>query len=102
MLKSHIIWGNYPETEDLIEELQQQELAIITVIDNEINSGLKRQGDIVYASKEYVEDARLSQVSQVTEFHYYYIAPPRRKDGVAWKVKKVNGLLHEFLSDKKC
>lgn len=98
LIQTHIIWGNYPETEDLIEELQQEELAIITVVDDEMKSGLKRRGDIVYASKKYVEDVRLSQV---TEFHYYYIAPPRRKDGIAWKVRKVIGLLHEFMVNKK-
>lgn len=98
MQKTHIIWGNYPETEDLIEELQQHELDIITVIDEEMKNGLKRRGDIVYTSKKYVTDVRLSQV---TEFHYYYIPPLRRKDGVAWKVKKVVGLLHEFLANKK-
>lgn len=99
MVKSHIIWGNYPETETLIEELQQHELDmnIITVIDDEMKSSLKRRGDIVYASKEYVEHARLSQV---TEFHYYYIPPIRRRGCVAWKVKKVIGLLHEFLIEK--
>lgn len=36
MFKTHIIWGNYPETENLIKELQQHKLDIITVIDEEI------------------------------------------------------------------
>lgn len=98
MYKSHIIWGNYPETEDLIEELQQDELDMITVIDNEMKNSLKRIGNIIYVSKEYVEDARLSQV---TEIHYYLIPQFRRKGGGAWKVKKVIGLLHEYQSDKK-
>ncbi|MCM3745105.1 hypothetical protein M3193_13275 [Sporosarcina luteola] len=98
MFRSHIIWGNYPETEDLIEELQQHELDMITVIDDDMKRSLKRQGDIVYASREYVEDARLSQV---TEYHYYYISPFRRIGGNAWKVQKVIGLLHEFRTYKK-
>ncbi|WP_262176517.1 hypothetical protein [Saccharococcus sp. Marseille-Q5394] len=54
MQKAHIIWGNYQETEDLIKELEQNELDIITVVDDEMKSSLKRRGDIVYASKEYV------------------------------------------------
>ncbi|WP_262176535.1 hypothetical protein [Saccharococcus sp. Marseille-Q5394] len=100
MFKTHIIWGNFSETEDLIEELKKNDdLDIITVIDHEVKKcSLKRLGDITYASKEYVENARLSQV---TEFHYYYIAPPKRKGGPAWKVKKVIGLLHEFQTCKK-
>ncbi len=96
MIKSHIIWGNYPETVDLIEELLEHKLDIITVIDEEMKSSLKRRGDIVYASKEYVKNVRMSQV---TEFHYY-ISPFRRIGGVAWKVKKVIGLLHEFQTYK--
>lgn len=99
MHRSHIIRRNYPETGTLIQELQQNELDKITVIDDEeMKNGLKRLGNIVYASKEYVEDARLSHV---TEFNYYYIAPFRRKSGDAWKVKKGDGLLHEYLADKK-
>ncbi|MCM3636568.1 hypothetical protein M3152_02460 [Sporosarcina luteola] len=94
MLKAHIIWGNYPETEDLIEELQQSDdLDIITVIDKEAkNSFLKRQGDITYASSDYVENARLSKV---TEFHYYFIPPSKRIDEAVWKINKVvGGLIH--------
>ena len=93
MYKTHIIWGDYPETEELIEELQQKDaLDIITVIDPEAKkSFLKRQGDITYASKDYVDHARHSEV---TEFHYYYIPSFRRIGGIAWKVEKVIGMIH--------
>ncbi|WP_224653920.1 hypothetical protein, partial [Escherichia coli] len=83
MTKAHIIWGDYLETDDIIEELQKNELDIITVIDEDIKSRVKRKGDITYAAKEYVEHARLCEV---TEFHYY-IPPIRRKCGPAWKVR---------------
>ncbi|MCM3709186.1 hypothetical protein [Sporosarcina luteola] len=94
MFTTHIIWGEYPETEVLIKELQQNDdLDIITVIDPEAkNSFLKKKGDITYASRDYVEDARNSQV---IEFHYYYIPPSKRIDGAAWKVNRVAaGLIH--------
>jgi hypothetical protein len=89
--RTHIIWGNYPETEDLIAELQQNDdLDIITVIDTEAkNSFLKSQGDITYASSDYVENARNRKV---IEFHYYYIPPSKRIDGVAWKVNRMVGV----------
>ncbi|MGN7385487.1 hypothetical protein [Sporosarcina sp. SAFN-015] len=93
MTKTHIIWGDYPETKDLIKKLQQDdELDIITVIELEAkNSFLRRKGDIIYASKDYVEHARNIEV---TEFHYYYIPPSKRIDGDAWKVNKMNVMIH--------
>lgn len=93
MTKAHIIWGEYPETKDLINKLQQDDdLDIITVIELEAKkSFLKRKGDITYASRDYVEHARNSEV---TEFHYYYIPPSKRIDGDAWKVNRMNVMIH--------
>ncbi|WP_339250275.1 hypothetical protein NSQ43_11355 [Sporosarcina sp. FSL W8-0480] len=70
MHTSHIIWGNYPETEDLIKELQQNEFDMITVVDVEIKDGsVLKRGDIVYATKEYVAATRIEEVKEI---HYHY------------------------------
>ncbi|MCM3709207.1 hypothetical protein [Sporosarcina luteola] len=100
MFRNHIIWGNYPETAYLIKQLQlQYEFDLITLIDDEVPQNIvKAQGAITYAGKEFVENTRMSEV---TEFHYYYTPPSRRKGGPAWKVKNVIGLIHEFQTDKK-
>lgn len=92
-VKSHIIWGIYPETEELIEQLQQQyEFDLITVVDKEAKkSYVKRQGKITYATSRYVEDARLSKVPEV---HYHYVDPSERIAGAAWTVHKQGGLVH--------
>lgn len=85
MFRTHIMWGDYPETEDLIKELQQDDcLAIITVIDVEAKQKfVKKQGEVTNASSNCVEDARLPQV---IEFHYYYIPPSQRIDSVPFTV----------------
>lgn len=62
------------------------------------SSGMIRKSNVVYASKDYVEDARLSQV---TEYHYYYIPPMRRKGGVTWHIKRVVGLIHQFSTERR-
>ncbi|MCM3744086.1 hypothetical protein M3193_08010 [Sporosarcina luteola] len=93
MFRTHYIWGDYPETEELIKELQQNDdMDIITVIDPEAkNRFLKKQGNITYASSNYVEDARNRLM---IEFHYYYIPPSERIDGAAWHVNSgESGLL---------
>ena len=82
MYVSHIIWGDHPETGALIEELRKHDSDIITVVvDGEYD--MERRGDIVYASKKYIEDARDRDIQEV---HYRYIPEGRRMDGVAWRV----------------
>lgn len=82
MYVSHIIWGDHPETDALIEELRKHESDIITVVvDGEYD--MERRGDLVYASKKYIEDARDRDIQEV---HYRYIPRERRIDGSAWRV----------------
>ncbi|WP_252502006.1 hypothetical protein [Sporosarcina sp. Marseille-Q4943] len=100
MFRNHIIWGNYPETEYLIKQLQlDYRFDLITVIDEEMPQyRVKNGGDIIYAGKGFVENSRMNDI---TEFHYYYTPPSKRGGGHAWKVKTVIGFIHEFQTDKK-
>lgn len=89
--------GKYPETGALIERLRKFELDIITVIDQDIkNNSMQKKDGIIYATKDFLKAAK---TDLVTEYHYHNIAPGKRMDGVAWKVKKVKGLMHEFYQD---
>ena len=96
MYVSHIIWGDHPETDALIEELRKHESDIITVVVDEEN-GMERHGDVVYVSKEYIESARDRDIQEV---HYRYIPMKRRIDGSAWRVMELPVLADSELSEE--
>ena len=57
-MKAYIILGNNKDTQGLIEHLRKRENGTITIVDEELENGLSRRGDLTYVNGTYVDSVK--------------------------------------------
>ncbi|MEZ7173211.1 hypothetical protein [Sporosarcina sp. OR05] len=83
MYTNAIIWGDYPETETLIENLRAQATDLITVVTNEKRTQMNKYEGVVYITSDLVAHGRDESIQEV---HYKYVPRHARVDNFAWKM----------------
>ncbi|WP_318617304.1 hypothetical protein [Sporosarcina sp. YIM B06819] len=81
-MKFYIILGNNKDTQSLIDHLREKDDGPITIIDEDMRSGLSQRGGLTYAATDFVEAVKDMDINHV---YYHYIQPMHRKDGRAWR-----------------
>lgn len=82
MLRSYVILGNNPDTQELIDHLRRKDNGTITIVDEKFQGILYRKGDLTYVNSTYVDSVKDLNLHFV---YYHYIQPECRKDGRKWK-----------------
>lgn len=96
MFTNAIIWGDYPKTETLIENLRAQETDMITVVTDV--KGTQMNDGVVYTSSNLVAHGRHERIQEV---HYKYVPRYARLDNFAWKMIQTYTYSRQSLTDNK-
>ncbi|MEK5039872.1 hypothetical protein [Sporosarcina sp. FSL K6-3457] len=81
-VRAYIILGNNPDTEELVKHLRGRDNGTITIVDEEYEGILRREGDLTYVNRTYVDSVKDMNLPFV---YYHYIQPAHRKDGRKWR-----------------
>ena len=84
-MRSYIILGNNKDTQELVDHLKKKDSGTITIVDEELDYGLSRKGDLTYVDGTYVDAVKDMGLSFV---YYHYIPPMYRKDARKWRASK--------------
>jgi len=82
IVKAYVILGNNKDTEGLVDHLRGKDNGTITIVDEELESVLYREGDLTYVNGTYVESVQDMNLPFV---YYHYIQPMHRRDGRKWR-----------------
>ena len=81
-MKAFIILGNNKDTQELIDNLRKRDSGTITIVDEELEYGLSRRGDLTYVNGTYVDSVKDMGLPFV---YYHHIPPMHRRDGRKWR-----------------
>lgn len=81
-MKAYIVLGNNKDTQELVNHLRGKDNGTITIVDEELENILYRQGDLTYVNGTYVDSVKDMGLPFV---YYHYIQPMHRKDRRKWR-----------------
>ena len=81
-MRAFIILGNNKDTQELIDHLRKRDSGTITIVDEALEDGLSRRGDLTYVNWTYVESVKDMDLPFV---YYHHIPPIQRRDGRKWR-----------------
>jgi len=82
MKRAFIILGNNKDTQELIDNLRKRDSGTITIVDEALEYGLSRRGDLTYVNWTYVESVKDMDLPFV---YYHHIPTVQRRDGRKWR-----------------
>jgi len=82
MKRAFIILGDNKDTQELIDNLRKRDSGTITIVDEALEDGLTRKGDLTYVNWTYVESVKDMDLPFV---YYHHIPPTHRRDGRKWR-----------------
>lgn len=81
-MRAYVILGDNKDTQELVDHLRSKDSGTITIVDEDVQHGLSRRGDLTYVDGAYVDAVKDLGYPVV---YYHYIQPMYRKDARKWR-----------------